>query len=199
MTPNDILAIARHLINDTDASGYRQSNAELLRYLTGGLALVYAARPEFFRETKTVTCLAGVIQSLSLNECQAIVNVERIHNGPALTLFDAKTLDQFSPAWRNGTPAAAKQWSPHGDEAAAFLLYPPSNAGQKIDVLCLKKAPVLTEDDLEEVLSVPDWMLEPLASYVAGRSELKDDEHVESGRAVALNNQFTDAIKAGRE
>lgn len=45
-----------------------------------------------------------------------------------------------------------------------------------------------------DVLPIPDEFAQAIADFIAGRAELRDDEHVNSGRAVALAKLFSQAL-----
>ena len=90
-----------------------------------------------------------------------------------------------------------EQWDFDKRNVKGFWLCPPPPAGMQIDVKVLPEAPVYTEANLDDDMGLPDWMLAPLVSGVVGRAETKDDEHVLSGRANAMDQQFASALQAG--
>lgn len=45
-----------------------------------------------------------------------------------------------------------------------------------------------------DALPIPDEFAQAIADFIAGRAELRDDEHVNSGRAVALAKLFSQAL-----
>lgn len=94
--------------------------------------------------------------------------------------------------------AAAQQWARDANDPIKFWVYPPSPRGQLLDVKILPAAPSYAVGGLNTDMGLPGWMKAALVSYVVGRAETKDDEHVNSGRAAAMNSQFADAIKAGK-
>jgi hypothetical protein len=195
MTPQDVLTITRDIIADVDPTNYRQSNDELLRYLNEAIGLAMAVRPEFFYVTTTHSCAAGAAQALAA--ASALVEVQGITGGARLTRMNKPALDAFKPAWVSGTAGAAQQWDRDMNDALKFWVYPPATAGQSLDVKILPTPPSYVSANLNETMTAPDWMKVALSSFVAGRAETKDDEHVNSGRAVAMNAQFADALKAG--
>lgn len=196
MTPQAILTISRDIVNDTNAAAYRQSNDELLRYLSEAIGLAMAVRSEFFYATTTHICAAGAAQTLA--SASALVEVQGITGGARLTKMNKQALDAFNPGWVSATAAATQQWDRDMNDALKFWVYPPATAGQSLDVKVLPVPPSYLSANLSDTMTAPDWMKAALASYVAGRAETKDDEHVNSGRAVAMNAQFADAIKAGQ-
>ena len=50
--------------------------------------------------------------------------------------------------------------------------------------------PTYTTDNLTDNYPYDEQTTTALAYFIAGNNEMKDDEHVETGRAVALVNQF---------
>jgi hypothetical protein len=45
-----------------------------------------------------------------------------------------------------------------------------------------------------DALPIPDEFAQAIADFITGRAELRDDEHVNSGRAVALAKLFSQAL-----
>lgn len=65
-------------------------------------------------------------------------------------------------------------------------------------VYSLDAKPILfTDSNLQAVVDVPDFLFTPINNYVAGRAEMRDDSYTTDGRAVALMNLFSNALKDG--
>lgn len=193
MTPQSIITLARDPLNDTDGAAYRQSDAELLRAVNAGIKEVAIILPGLFSTVGDMTCVAGAEQAVTFTDVQTLQNVLCIHGGNALTQFDRASLDAFKPAWRTDTPAAAQQWSPIEGDPLRFLVYPPAVLGQVLDVQFVR---IPTEYALTDTITeLPATLESALAKYVVYWAESKDDEHVNSGRAVANYQSFVALIK----
>lgn len=195
MTPQSIIDDARIILNDTDSGGYRQTDAELLKWVNAGIEETSIIRPEWFQSTQSVLCTAGTVeQSLSFADAQAILRVLGITGGAALTPFDIAAMDAFNRNWRADTSAAARQWSAYPGDVLKFYIYPKAPAtAQSIDVLYTRNPISLALAD--SITDVPASAKPALVMYVVGKAEMKDDESVNTGRAVAGYQNFVSLIK----
>lgn len=196
MTPSSIITTARHIVNDTDPLAYRQSDAEMLRYVIDGLREICKLQPLWFSAIAPFICIGGAEQTLAFADAEAIIDVPRITNGAALTQFDKSVMDSFSPGWKQATAAAAKQWASDPNDQLRFFVYPPAIAGQSLDVQFV--APVTAVALSDTITQVQDSLEPTLVDYVVSRAEGKDDEHVNSGRANAHLTAFIAKIKPAK-
>lgn len=194
MTPSEILTDARYILNDTDATSPRQSDTELLEYVNDGLKEVLILRPELFSTIGDLVCTQGTVeQQITFVDAVALVEVLCIHNGAALTPFDMRAMDAFSPTWRAATPAAASQWTKKEGDPLRFFLNVPAPASQTVDVRYIRNP---SEYALgAEISDLPDAYKPALVDYVVHRAEAKDDEHVLSGRSEQFYQSFVSKIK----
>jgi hypothetical protein len=197
MTPQDIITLARYVLNDTDSGTYRQSNAELLGYVNDGVVALSNLRPEIFSAVGDVTCTPGAVEhALTFPEAQALLGVLCIHGGAALTPFDVAAMDQFNPNWRTDTAGDAKQWAKMPGDPLRFFVYPKAPVtAQVLDVRYVAVPTALAISDT--IAEVPAAYQPALVDYVVFRSESKDDEHVNSGRSTAHYQAFVNAVKGG--
>lgn len=195
MTPSNIIADARYILNDTDSAGYRQTDVELLAWVNSGMMEISVLRPEWFQTTGHVTCLAGTVeQAIKFSDAQALLRVLCIHDGAALTPFDIAAMDAFNRNWRAGTAGAARQWSAYPGDLLRFYVYPKSPTGEQLlDVLYTRNPTVLASGDT--ITDVPDSVRPALTDYLVYRAESKDEESVNSGRAVIHYQAFVAKIR----
>ena len=194
-TTTDIIATARYVLNDvaTDPASYRNSDAELLGYINEATREVSFIRPDLFSTIGDMPCVASVCEQLvTFADAQKITAVLAIHGGAALTEFDAKAMDAFTPSWRAATPGVIKQWARY--DALRFFVYPPPSGTQSVDVAYVKNPTVLVDGDT--ISQLPSGMMPAIADYVVYRAEAKDDEHVGTGRAAAMYAAFVAKVKA---
>lgn len=193
MKVSDVINRARILLNDTDATGYRWTNAELIDYINDAQLMIAVARPDSSIGSATATLVAGTKQSLPAEgfRLQDVIRNIKADNSPgrAIRIADRDTLDMFEPNWHSKTPASEIKHYVY-DEAnpLEFFVYPPAAAGTKIEIRFTKRPAVVTQTDND--LSLTSAYFEPTLMYVMYRSYLKDLEF--AGNA-ALASQYLQA------
>ncbi len=193
MTPQDIITDARGILNDTDATQPRNTDAELLRYVNDGLLEVAALRPSLFSDTQAFTCAANQCdQAIALTVGTQVLDVVSIQGGAALTMFDSMTLDQFRPGWRNDTAGTPEQWSLVKSDPQRFDLYPRPSSALTLTIRVSATPPTYAIGDTIALL--PDVYKPALVDYVINRAELKDDEHVLTQRSTLMYASFLGKI-----
>ena len=194
MTPAEIIADARIVLNDTDATSPRQDDDELLGWVNAGLLEIANFKPVLFAEIIDFTCAASAArQVVPLSEGSQIIEVIGIKNGAALTVFDPPTLNAYNPGWRTqaGTP---EQWAPVPADPLEFDLVPPPNTAVHLDVRVARTPGPYALTDT--ILLLPDTYKPALVDYVTYRAELKDDENVLTQRSAAMYTAFLTKIGA---
>lgn len=184
MTPRDIIQQARYLTLDTDSVVPRQSDDELLSYVTEGLREACILRPDLFSTVGDMTCVAGQCeQSITFLDAVRLLDVLCIHGGRAITPMDRAAMDLFRPNWRADAAGPAQHWSMLNGDPLQFFIYPKAPAGQVLDVRYVRNPGVYALGDT--IGDLPASYLPALADYVVYRAESKDDEHVLTQRAAA--------------
>ena len=198
MTPQDIITTARYTLNDVDSTGYRQTDAELLDYVNGGMREISALRPDLFSFVGDYTCVvSSAEQQVTFADAQEVLKVLCIHGGAALTPFDMSTMDSFRPGWRTDTAGAATSWSKHPVDPLRFFIYPKAPAtAQTLDLLYVRVPTTLAIGDT--ISEIPASLTPALSWYVVAAASAKDDEYANSGRATALHQRFLDAVRTGQ-
>lgn len=182
------IATARGIINDTDSTGYRYSDADLLQYANDALDIMVGVVPQLFYQDIEHTCATDKAeQALSFDSYRSLVNVLRIKNGVAVLPADRGLMDAFKPAWRSDTSAPAQNWMAIDDDPRNFLIYPPAPAGQ---ILIVKVVPVPLEYTAAQDTGLPTTCADMIADYIIGRAESRDAEHVLSQRAQMFGQSF---------
>lgn len=182
------IAIARTVLNDTDSSGYRYPDADLLEYGNGALRALVEIRPEWLYQTGDLDCIdEKALQTVSFDDAHALVDVVCVKGGNAVTRADKATLDAFMPGWMNSTPGAAQHWMPQANDPRRFFIYPPAPDDQVLEVVYVRiPGPYAADDDTE----LPETIAEAVADYMVGMAEARDDEHVVSQRSAQFIAQF---------
>jgi hypothetical protein len=193
MKVSDVISRARILLNDTDAAGFRWSNAELIDYINDAQLMIAVLRPDSSVGSAVATLVAGTKQALPAEgfRLMDVIRNVKADNAPgrAVRITDRDTLDMFEPSWHTRTPVAeVKHYIYDEANPLEYYVYPPVAAGTKIDIRYTKRPAVVTQTTDE--LSLTDAYFEPTLMYVMYRSYLKDLEF--AGNA-ALASQYLQA------
>lgn len=193
MTPQTCINVARDFINDTDSVFYRQSNDELVRYLNLGLKEASRLSPDHFKTTGDFTCAGGATeQAVTYPDAQELLGVIRIRNGKSVNVMDMEAMQRFNPDWASDTAGPAQNWAKIPGEKLRFYLYPKAPEMQVLEVIYIRN-PIdhALNDTIDDV---PETWESGLAWFIVHMAEMKDDEHVNSGRAVAAYRRFAETI-----
>lgn len=194
MTPASIISTVRHVVNDTDPVGFRNSDAELLRYVMDGLRECSMIAPQMFYATGDLECdPEDTEQGVSFADAQALIDVIRVKGGGAILPGDIAALSAFRPGWGQDTSGPAVNWFRYPGDPLRFYLYPKSPTGQIIEVKYVRSPVEVGLND--EITDLPSSMEPALVLYVVFRAESKDDEHVNAGRSAASYQQFVALLK----
>lgn len=194
MTPQSIITTARHILQDADSEGYRQTDAELLLYVNAGIQETSVLRPDWFQAIGHVECAANdVEQAVTFVGAQKLIDVIGLHAGNSMTEFDLATMQAFNPGWKTDDAAEARQWARHPADPLRFYCYPKAPADQQIDVLYVKNPTAVALNDT--ILDLPQTVEAALVDYVVYRAEAKDDENVLNTRAAAFYQAFVAKIQ----
>lgn len=194
MTPQDIINEARNLLQDTDSTVFRQSNDELLDYVNDALNEASHLAPNLFFTTGDLTCVSGQTeQTLTFSDAQGLVEVIRIKDGKAVHPMDMMVMSRFHPEWAAEDAGEAINWCRFAGDPLRFYLYPKAPVNQVIEVIYVKNPSTYALTD--SITELPPASKPALANYVIYRAESKDDEHVNSQRAIAHYNLFSGYFK----
>ena len=195
MTPKDIIAGARPILNDTDLVAPRQSDTELLGYVNDGLREMVPLQPSLFSTIGDMICdTDSCEQAITFADAAALLEVLCIHEGAALTPFDMMAMGAFNPGWRADAAGPARQWTRFANDALRFYIYPKAPA--TMQVLDVRYARIPTPYALADtIVDIPLTMQPALIDYVVYRSESKDNEHVLSQRAAQFYGSFVAKVK----
>lgn len=193
MTPQSIIQTARQIVNDNEASTYRQSDIELIKYVNDGLKEIVGLSPDTFLTTGDYNCTAGETeQRITFGAARELRQVMRVKNGRAIHPTDWTALCEFNPDWASDTAGPPQNWSRYSGDPLRFYLYPKPLAMLVLEVSYIKNPGVYALTDT--IGDVPETWESALADYVVYRIESKDDEHSNSGRAVTHYQAFVQKI-----
>lgn len=195
MTPSEIIAECRRLLNDT-VEPYRYSTTMLLGYVNQALKRTAVLRPDLFGTLGEITTTANTpIQSLPV-DAHRLIDLFQVKGGDALTEIDRETLSRHVPAWmtETGTPV---NYIRHPRNPTKFFLYPAPTAG----IVLIGEYATAPDD-----VAIDDEIVQPAASFfgalvdcVMFLASSVDDEHVNSGRTKVFLDSFTQQLGVSLE
>ena len=194
-----ILDAASDTLNDVSKIRYTLANQ--LQYYNDGIHELAIFRPDLFTVVADIPCVAGTVEQRIPAGGMFIIDVYSIKNGPAVDLCEVDTLRTFRPSWRTDPPGPAQNWLRHPEDPTKqnspfFDVYPAAPDNQTLTgEFPLVPDPVLEADLATATLPVADPYQVPLQAYIVYRSESKDDEHVDSGRAALFRKVFEGLIE----
>lgn len=194
-TPREIIQTARFIFNDNDPDGvFRQEDDELVSYVNDGLREISIILPQFFHTTGDMQCEPGTVeQAVSFADAQILVDVIRVKNGRFILPGDMSALSAFNPNWAEATEGEPSNWFRHLNDPLRFYLSRKAPDSQVLEVKYVRNPAEVGIDD--EIADLPPSFKPALANYVIYRTESKDDEHVNSGRATAHYQAFIALVK----
>lgn len=190
MTAGSIITKARAMINDDlPSTGARTTDAEFFGCINDALNVLLNIRPGLFSNTLTYTCVAGYRQAIESPRCVEFMEVVGVPE------CDRMTLTQFLPNWNNNTAGAGAtvHWMREPADPLRFDVYPPALANATLTVRVVESPAPITA--LADTIKISENYEPMLVEYVAGRTQIRDDEHVNSNRAVQLMDRFVAQAK----
>lgn len=191
MTPADIIAEARRLINDTRAP-QRYSDSVMLGFVNQTLKRAAMLRPDLFLYMGDVpTTPNTTVQTLPADSLR-LVDIFGIKDGNAITEVNRETFDQTYPGWRTEAAGVPVNFMRHVRNPNAYFLYPRPTAGV---ILLAEYAKVPTDYALSDPIAAPiDAYFPVVVDGTVFLAESVDDEHVNSGRAKLFFDTFTQGL-----
>lgn len=186
-----VIADARVLINDTDASGYRYEDPAMQGFFAHAVAVMMSLRPDLFAVLGNIVCVAGVTQRVP--DGQPLMEVYANALGNAVLEVTRETLDQTAPGWRTAAAGHPTNWVRNKRDQSVFMLSPPVTAGYVIEAQWLQ-APA----DYA-TLSLPSQYATALAFLVGYCAESINDESAAPQRAATLLGLAKDALSVARQ
>lgn len=196
MTPQDIIPPVRRVLNDENASSYRWSDAELLGWINACINVMVDLRPDLFSAQETHVCTAGPRQEVTFDRVRLVQEVVRITDGAAILPVDREVFDRYNPSWYTGSSGPAANWMPHPASPKRFYLYPPSPAGQHVEVVYIRAHVPITA--ITDTINLPENYAPAIQAFVVYRAESKDDEQINTSRAQAFMSDFAGMVGASK-
>lgn len=191
MTPSDIIAETRRVINDSRAP-QRFTDSELLGFVNQTLKRMAMYRPDLFLQIGDVSTTANTTVQTMPADSIRLVEIFGIKDGDTITEVDRDTFDQTYPGWRSEAAGTPVNFMRHVRNPNVYFLYPRPTSGI---ILLAEYAKVPSDYTAGETITAPiDAYLPVLVDGTVFLAESVDDEHVNSGRAKLFLDSFTQAL-----
>ena len=197
MILGDIIAEARIMLQDTNATLYRYSDADMLKFANQTLKRIAVLRPDLFAYVGTVTCTAGAVLQSAPADSLRIMEVFGIQGGDAIRETNREILDNTYPDWVNDAAGPAVNWMRHPRANNKFFIYPKAPANQILTVEYAQNPPTYTAGQTVDLL--PDAYASVVLDGIIFAAESIDNEHVNSNRAALFQKTFSDALAINME
>ena len=178
MKLSDISTRVRILLNDQDET--RWTPTEITSWTNDAQKLVALMRPDASVSNSVVTLVAGTKQSVPADGFRLLDVIRNMGSdgttaGRSVRIVDREVLDSQDPMWHTTTPAATvKHFIYDNRNPLTFYVYPPAQAGVKLEVMYSKSPTEVTNPN--DVLPISDLYLDTIVNYVMYRAYSKDAE-----------------------
>jgi len=194
MTPADIIAEARVLVQDT-RTPYRYSDTLMLGWVNQTLKRMAVLRPDLFSFIGDIPTTANTVLQSCPSDSLRLVEIFQIKNGDAVTEVNRDILDQMHPNWVNEAAGTPVNFMRHVRSPNKFFLYPRPTAGITLIGEYAQVPPTYTIN--QTITSLPDAYLPVAVDGVVFLAESVDNEHVNSGRAKLFQDSFNQTLATG--
>ena len=186
----DVLQRAAIILNDEDF--VRWTKDELFAWLNDAACEIVIRRPAAGAVTGEVALVAGSLQHLPDGAIE-LLDVVRNVGGKPVRRTDRQLLDDSMPSWQQMRPASAiKHYTFDERTPKVFYVYPPAQAGTKVEALYSAAPAAVAADD--DMLQLDRAYIGPLVSYILYRALAKDAETSNGQLAAAHFQAFTEAL-----
>ena len=200
MTANDIVSRVRDILLDTETP-YRNSDAELLRWLSDGQLAIVTVMPEAYTASRSMAIVAGSYRQTIPADALRLMDVPRNLGasgstpGQIVRLVGRNVLDGIDPMWTAKQGAEVEHYVYDYRTPRSFLVYPTPSSALYVEVVVSVRPPAVSGTG--DTLSLDDNFFNPLVDYTLFRALSKDvDSQTNTAKAVAHYGLFNDALKA---
>lgn len=182
VTLQDCITESRGILQDTDATAYRVSDADMVIYGNGALFTIALHRPDLFSTYGEITLTASETLQSAPAASLRLMEIIRVKAGRVVKECDHDDLDSYDVNWHTVTASAStKNWVRHPRDPNKFYVSPPPTAGV---ILIGQWAVSPTIIAAGAAIPIPDAYKPIIAEYIVWRAESRDDEYVSSPRAA---------------
>jgi hypothetical protein len=191
MTPNEVIAEVRRLIQDTKTP-YRYSDAVMLGFVNQTLKRMVMLRPDLFSVITDIPTTPNTVLQSCPADSTRLIEIFQVKNGNAVTEVNRETLDRTEPNWQNETAGQPVNFMRHVRNPNRFFVYPRPEAGVQLVGEYAQTPPNYT---LDQTITFPtDAYFPALVDGVTFLAESIDNEHVNSNRAKLFQDSFVQSL-----
>lgn len=191
MTPADVIAEARHLIQDTKPP-YRYSDTMLLGFVNQTLKRMVVLRPDLFAVVAEFPTTPNVALQSCPNDSVRLIDIFQVKDGNAIVEVNKETLDRTVPNWQNETAGNPVNFMRHVHNPNKFFLYPRPATGVIVIGEYAQTPP--TYGLSADITQLADAYFPIVVDGTVFLAESIDNEHVNSGRAKLFQDSFAQAL-----
>ena len=196
MTPTDVIAEVRKLIQDT-ATPYRYSDNSLLGYVNQTLKRMALLRPDIFSYIGSISTTADTTVQSCPSDSVRLVEIFRVIGGNAVTEVSRETMDQSTPGWVSASSVSPVKYIRHPRNPNRFFLYPAPTSGVTLEAEYVQSPPTYTVG--QTITLLPDSYLPIVVDGAVFLSEAEDNEHVNNGRSRMFQEMFISELAVGQK
>lgn len=191
MTPNEVIAEVRRLIQDTKVT-YRYSDAVLLGFVNQTLKRMAMLRPDLFAVIADFPTTANTVLQSCPADSLRLIEIFQVKDGDAVTEVNRETLDRTVPSWQRETAGQPVNFMRHVRNPNRFFVYPRPTSGVELVGEYAQTPPDYTID--QEITYPIDAYFPAVVDGVVFLAESIDNEHVNSGRAKLFRDAFIQGL-----
>lgn len=192
MTPAEIIAEARPLLQDTTAT-YRYSDTVLLGFVNDVLKRCALFRPDLFTTIGNVTPTADTSVQTLPSGAVRLIEIYQVSSSPygAVTEVAREMLDRNHPGWRSEASGTPVNYVRHARNPDVYFLYPPPATGT---TLLAEYSATPATYTINQTIAMADVYFPVMVDGVVWLAESVDNEHVNSGRAKMFYDSFIQGL-----
>lgn len=189
---SDIVAKVGYLMLDTDH--VRWTVSELIGWINESAGAILTRRPAAFARRSVHTLVAGTLQSIPAGGAMLLdvvrnIGADGVKPGEVIRRTDRQLLDDSDPNWHTTKPKSVVKQYTYDDRAPLiFYVYPPVNAGVKVELMDSALPPAV--DDVADMFDIGNEYTEAVVNYVAYRANIKDSEYASPAAAINYYQAF---------
>lgn len=195
MTPAEVIAQVRELVQDTDTP-YRYSDAVLLAHVNEINKRIAILRPDLFSTVADFTTTPdSSVQSLPADALR-LLEIFHVKGGVAIEEVDRDTFTRLYPMWPSVAAGTPTKYMRHARNPTRYFLFPKPSAGvELVGEYVVSPPDYLLGDDM----SLDDAYFPAVVDGVVFLVEAVDNEHANSGRAKAFYDSMLQLLGASAE
>jgi hypothetical protein len=196
MTPTDVIAEVRILINDVRIP-QRYSDTDLLSFVNNTVRRMAMLRPDIFTVTAQVATTPDVTQQQLPTTATRLIDILYVVGAGAVEEVDRAFFDTATISWVTDASGTPTKFMRNPKEFRGYFLYPRPSSGVQLMVQYSAAPSVYQLAD--QLTPIPVSYFSALVDGVVYLASSVDDEHVSSGRAELFNRNFIQTLQASFE